>query len=77
MNKIFGVTVSQEELLENGITCSICREDMQSPIKLSCSHIFCEECVSEWCVFLLMEIFCQHIDHRLEQVSKENDLPFV
>jgi hypothetical protein len=28
--------------------CSICQEKMVSPIILSCTHIFCEDCVSEW-----------------------------
>ncbi|GJS56322.1 cell division protein FtsY homolog, chloroplastic [Tanacetum coccineum] len=27
--------------------CAICQEKMQAPILLCCSHIFCEDCVSE------------------------------
>ncbi|WVZ19353.1 hypothetical protein V8G54_006675 [Vigna mungo] len=31
-----------------GDMCAICQEKMQAPILLSCKHMFCEECVSEW-----------------------------
>ena len=33
-----------------GDMCAICQEKMQAPILLSCKHMFCEECVSEWSV---------------------------
>ncbi|OWZ12173.1 hypothetical protein PHMEG_00014706 [Phytophthora megakarya] len=45
----FGVYVSHDELVEAGSPdCSICYETMQQPVKLACSHMFCEECVTEW-----------------------------
>jgi len=45
----YGIYVSKEEIIEAGSPdCSICYEMMQSPVKLSCSHMFCEECVMEW-----------------------------
>nr|CCA15828.1 conserved hypothetical protein [Albugo laibachii Nc14] len=45
----FGTYVTEEDVVEAGSTdCSICYERMKRPVKLSCSHIFCEECVSEW-----------------------------
>lgn len=45
----FGVYVSHEELAEaDSLDCSICYEEMHQPVKLSCSHMFCEECVMEW-----------------------------
>ncbi|KAJ0404698.1 hypothetical protein ATCC90586_001248 [Pythium insidiosum] len=41
--------VSREELVESGNPdCSICYEPMHYPVKLACSHMFCEECVMEW-----------------------------
>ncbi|GLE04779.1 hypothetical protein PINS_up013758 [Pythium insidiosum] len=41
--------VSREELVETGNPdCSICYETMHYPVKLACSHMFCEECVMEW-----------------------------
>ncbi|KAL3672285.1 hypothetical protein V7S43_002944 [Phytophthora oleae] len=45
----FGVYVSHDELVEAGSPdCSICYETMHQPVKLACSHMFCEECVTEW-----------------------------
>jgi hypothetical protein len=45
----FGVYVAHEELVEAGSPdCSICYETMRQPVKLACSHMFCEECVTEW-----------------------------
>lgn len=45
----FGVYVSHDDLVEAGSPdCSICYEAMHQPVKLSCSHMFCEECVMEW-----------------------------
>lgn len=32
---------------ENAI-CSICHDELSSPVVLACKHIFCEECVGEW-----------------------------
>lgn len=45
----YGVHVSHEDLVEAGNPdCSICYETMHLPVKLSCSHMFCEDCVMEW-----------------------------
>uniref|UniRef100_A0AAV1VFX0 RING-type domain-containing protein n=1 Tax=Peronospora matthiolae TaxID=2874970 RepID=A0AAV1VFX0_9STRA len=45
----FGVYVSSDDLVEAGSPdCSICYEPMNQPVKLACSHMFCEECVTEW-----------------------------
>lgn len=44
----YGRYAAPEQVTEEGNTCSICQEKMVSPIILSCSHIFCEDCVSEW-----------------------------
>ncbi|KAL4137693.1 hypothetical protein PRIC2_001207 [Phytophthora ramorum] len=45
----FGEYVSHDELVEAGSPdCSICYEPMRQPVKLACSHMFCEECVTEW-----------------------------
>ena len=43
------VRFSLDELVEAGSPdCSICYESMKRPVKLACSHMFCEECVTEW-----------------------------
>ncbi|KAE9142911.1 hypothetical protein PF006_g12024 [Phytophthora fragariae] len=45
----FGAYVTHDELVEAGSPdCSICYEAMRQPVKLACSHMFCEECVTEW-----------------------------
>lgn len=45
----FGTYVTHDELVEAGSPdCSICYEPMNVPVKLSCTHMFCEECVMEW-----------------------------
>jgi hypothetical protein len=46
----FGAYASPEDLAEAGNPdCSICYESpMQVPVRLSCTHMFCEECVNEW-----------------------------
>ncbi|RLN66852.1 hypothetical protein BBJ28_00007758 [Nothophytophthora sp. Chile5] len=45
----FGAYVPHDELMEAGSPdCSICYEAMRQPVKLPCSHMFCEECVTEW-----------------------------
>lgn len=36
------------ELSQAGNQCSICHDDIRAPIRLSCSHVFCEECICEW-----------------------------
>ncbi|KAI9921029.1 hypothetical protein PsorP6_001719 [Peronosclerospora sorghi] len=45
----FGVYVSHEAMVEAGCPdCSICYESMHQPVQLACTHMFCEECVTEW-----------------------------
>ncbi|CAI5737559.1 unnamed protein product [Peronospora destructor] len=45
----FGIYLPPDELVEAGSPdCSICYESMKRPVKLACSHMFCEECVTEW-----------------------------
>ncbi|WIA13637.1 hypothetical protein OEZ86_006897 [Tetradesmus obliquus] len=33
---------------EHGTCCPICQEPADAAVRLDCSHIFCEECISEW-----------------------------
>ncbi|KAL3015022.1 hypothetical protein AAZX31_06G134300 [Glycine max] len=44
----YGVYATTEQVNAAGDLCAICQEKMQAPILLSCKHMFCEECVSEW-----------------------------
>ncbi|XP_014501797.1 RING finger and transmembrane domain-containing protein 1 [Vigna radiata var. radiata] len=44
----YGVYATTEQVSAAGDMCAICQEKMQTPILLSCKHMFCEECVSEW-----------------------------
>eukprot|EP00178_Gracilaria_changii_P021787 TRINITY_DN645_c0_g1_i1.p1 TRINITY_DN645_c0_g1~~TRINITY_DN645_c0_g1_i1.p1 ORF type:complete len:807 (-),score=125.25 TRINITY_DN645_c0_g1_i1:130-2550(-) len=40
--------VSEEELSEGDRTCIICREEMDSAIKLACGHMFHRRCLENW-----------------------------
>ena len=33
--------------LRESIMCPICLEDWESPVTLSCTHIFCKSCIDE------------------------------
>ena len=46
----YGKLLAPADLVETGDnSCAICCETMRAPIKLhSCSHVFCDACVSEW-----------------------------
>eukprot|EP00250_Pteridium_aquilinum_P022711 c25597_g1_i1 orf=161-1468(+) len=44
----YGSYATNEEVVAAGDLCAICQEKMHAPILLSCKHIFCEDCVSEW-----------------------------
>ena len=34
--------INQEEI------CCICLENISSPFKTNCNHLFCEECLEDW-----------------------------
>ncbi|KAA8539721.1 hypothetical protein F0562_026413 [Nyssa sinensis] len=44
----YGSYATLEQINAAGDLCAICQEKMHAPIFLSCKHIFCEDCVSEW-----------------------------
>lgn len=44
----YGSYATAEEVNAAGDLCAICQEKMHAPILLSCKHLFCEDCVSEW-----------------------------
>lgn len=44
----FGRYATQEEIYGSGDQCPICHERMEGALVLSCGHIFCEDCISEW-----------------------------
>ncbi|CAN4123452.1 unnamed protein product [Withania somnifera] len=48
----YGSHATPEQVNAAGDLCAICQEKMHAPILLWCKHIFCEDCVSEWQVFL-------------------------
>lgn len=43
-----GQTPTQEDLAAAPTECSICQDDLRDPLKLSCGHIFCGQCIGEW-----------------------------
>lgn len=43
-----GESATSEELMESGNQCAICQEECVDATKLTCSHIFCQDCISEW-----------------------------
>ncbi|KAG5600379.1 hypothetical protein H5410_031749 [Solanum commersonii] len=49
----YGSHATPEQVNAAGDLCAICQEKVNTPILLCCKHIFCEDCVSEWLVFLL------------------------
>mmetsp|Transcript_15267 Transcript_15267/g.22850 ORF Transcript_15267/g.22850 Transcript_15267/m.22850 type:complete len:496 (+) Transcript_15267:2-1489(+) len=44
----YGNYANEEDLEKAGDMCAICQEKMISPVKLSCAHVFCEQCISAW-----------------------------
>lgn len=52
-----GRYLSREELARRTETdCTICYEAYHRPVLLPCGHVFCEECIYEWCVALSQPI---------------------
>ena len=45
---MIGTAPSQDEIDEAKDFCPICYDSFNNPLKLSCSHIFCEGCISTW-----------------------------
>ncbi|CAH1800993.1 unnamed protein product [Owenia fusiformis] len=42
----YGMTVKESDLTEQ--QCPICQDNYSQPVKLTCGHIFCEDCVCLW-----------------------------
>ena len=38
----------EKEKMEKYLTCPICTEIFDNPIRISCGHTFCDDCLSEW-----------------------------
>jgi hypothetical protein len=37
-----------EQLIEDYLTCSICKKPMSHTVALSCSHVYCRYCINQW-----------------------------
>lgn len=48
--QLYGRYATEHEVSEvaSDETCSICHDELNKAVILSCKHIFCEECVCEW-----------------------------
>ncbi|XP_035441023.2 RING finger and transmembrane domain-containing protein 2 [Spodoptera frugiperda] len=47
-NVDLGTKPSREQLSAAGEACPICHDEYTTPVRLDCSHIFCELCISAW-----------------------------
>uniref|UniRef100_A0A1B6C2A5 RING-type domain-containing protein n=1 Tax=Clastoptera arizonana TaxID=38151 RepID=A0A1B6C2A5_9HEMI len=47
-NVQLGVSPDKDQLTLAGLNCPICHDDFDQPVKLTCDHVFCEECVARW-----------------------------
>ncbi|OWR43934.1 hypothetical protein KGM_210736 [Danaus plexippus plexippus] len=43
-----GTKPTCEQMVAAGDSCPICHDDYTTPVRLTCSHIFCELCISAW-----------------------------
>ena len=44
--QLYGKYVDVNSLQDT--TCSVCMDKLTNPIQLSCGHLFCEDCISQW-----------------------------
>ncbi|GLC45285.1 hypothetical protein PLESTB_000716600 [Pleodorina starrii] len=47
---LYGTYVGRAESGEGGTigACPVCQDPVNTPVRLDCGHIFCEECILEW-----------------------------
>eukprot|EP00877_Chromochloris_zofingiensis_P003768 jgi/Chrzof1/13392/Cz07g31100.t1 len=46
---LYGRYVNKDDSVEGAAQCCpICQDPAQTPVRLDCSHVFCEDCIGEW-----------------------------
>lgn len=48
VDSVFGTSPSKEEMKAFDNTCPICQDVYTDAVKLSCKHIFCDDCICLW-----------------------------
>lgn len=54
-----------------GAMCPICHDEPSTPVRLGCSHVFCEDCIAEWLQRERTCPICRSLVRTAPQVSSD------